>query len=254
MRESRIPWSVAVAVIGGLTLIACCIILSNTLVRIRSQDEIIRVTGSARKPIRSDFILWKGRISLNAPTMEQAYRELKTAMQKTQTYLLAQGIAPAEILVNAIQTETLYAPIKRDPKLPPENYENLLRPVVGYQLTQEIEVRSDKVDLVGEVSRRSTELISSGVPFESQPPEYIYTKLSDMKIAMLAEAAKDARARADQIALNAGCRVGEVRFARMGVLQITPIYSTAVSSEGINDTSSLDKAITAIVTMGFSIR
>ncbi|MBC7529263.1 MAG: SIMPL domain-containing protein, partial [Chthonomonadaceae bacterium] len=43
-------------------------------------------------------------------------------------------------------------------------------------------------------------------------------------------------------------------FARMGILQITPIYSTAVSGEGINDTSSLDKDITAIVTMGYAIR
>ena len=50
--------------------------------------------------------------------------------------------------------------------------------------------------------------------FESQPPQYVYTKLSDMKVTMLAEAAKDARSRADQIASKSGCSVGGVRFAR----------------------------------------
>ena len=75
-----------------------------------------------------------------------------------------------------------------------------------------------------------------------------------MKVTMLAEAARDARARAEQIAASSGCRVGEPRFARMGVLQITPIYSTEISGSGMNDTTSLDKDITAIVSMGFSIR
>ena len=108
--------------------------------------------------------------------------------------------------------------------------------------------------MVGDISRKATELISQGVPIESQAPQYIYTKLSDMKVTMLAEAAKDARSRADQIANNSGCHVGSVRFARMGVLQITPIYSTEFSGGGAYDTTSLDKEITAIVTMGFSIR
>ena len=71
---------------------------------------------------------------------------------------------------------------------------------------------------------------------------------------MQAEAAHDARARADQIASNSGCRVGEVRYARMSVPQITPLFSTNESDGGYDDTSSMDKKITAIVVAGFSIR
>ncbi len=39
----------------------------------------------------------------------------------------------------------------------------------------------------------------------------------------------------------------------MGVLQITPADSNEVSDSGMNDTSSLDKDITAVVNMGFAI-
>jgi hypothetical protein len=39
----------------------------------------------------------------------------------------------------------------------------------------------------------------------------------------------------------------------MSPLQITPIYDYSVSGDGINDLSSKEKAITAIVTLGFDL-
>jgi hypothetical protein len=39
----------------------------------------------------------------------------------------------------------------------------------------------------------------------------------------------------------------------MGVFQITPITSTDVSDWGINDTSSLEKKVMAVVTASFAI-
>jgi hypothetical protein len=70
---------------------------------------------------------------------------------------------------------------------------------------------------------------------------------------MLAEATKDAKERAKQIAENTGSSVGSVRSARMGVLQITPSDSNEVSGLGINDTSSLEKDITAVVNIEFEV-
>ncbi len=255
MHESKSFASIVVAAILAVALLGCCCILSSALIRVKIDKDMIRVTGSARKPIRSDLIIWHGRVSLRAPDLSRAYQDLKSGIDKARAYLIAHGITENELTVSAIETHTLYAKVKRLPnEQPQEDPADTFRQIEGYELTEDIEVRSPRVDLVGDVSRKSTELISQGVQFESQPPQYVYTRLSDMKVTMLAEAAKDARARADQIANNSGCQVGNVRFARMGVLQITPIYSTDVSSEGINDTSSLDKDITAIVTMGFSIR
>jgi hypothetical protein len=126
--------------------------------------------------------------------------------------------------------------------------------VVGYELSQNIEVRSHNVDLVDNLSRQSTELISQGVSFESQAPMYLYTKMSELKISMQAEAARDARNRARQIASNAGCRLGEVRFARMNVPSTTPLYAANEDDGGTDDTTALDKRITAIVVVGYGIR
>ena len=72
-------------------------------------------------------------------------------------------------------------------------------------------------------------------------------------VKILAEAAKDAKQRAEQIAEATGSRIGQVRSARMGVLQITPAFSNEVSDYGINDVSSLQKDITGVVTVEFEV-
>jgi hypothetical protein len=71
---------------------------------------------------------------------------------------------------------------------------------------------------------------------------------------MLSLATKDAMKRAEQIATNTNSKVGALRSARMGVFQITPLYSNEVADYGINDTSSLDKEITAVISCDFQIK
>jgi len=67
-------------------------------------------------------------------------------------------------------------------------------------------------------------------------------------------AATDAMRRAKKVADAAGARLGTIRGARMGVLQVTPRHSTQVSDWGINDNSSIEKQITAVVHASFAIR
>ena len=70
---------------------------------------------------------------------------------------------------------------------------------------------------------------------------------------MLAEATKDAKARAEAIANSTGDRIGPIRSAKTGVFQITPRYSTEVSDSGVYDTTSLEKDITAVVSVSFGV-
>ncbi|MDP2364374.1 MAG: SIMPL domain-containing protein, partial [Ignavibacteria bacterium] len=47
--------------------------------------------------------------------------------------------------------------------------------------------------------------------------------------------------------------LGPMRSARMGVLQITPKFSNAISDYGINDLSSIEKEIIGVVNASFEI-
>jgi len=84
---------------------------------------------------------------------------------------------------------------------------------------------------------KATELLNEGVEFTSGEPQYY----SDLKIEVLSVAFKDAKVRAEKIAENTGCRLGRLTSFYMGVFQITPLYSTAVSDLGMYDTTSIDK-------------
>ena len=247
------------SVVIAVGLISCCVVLSRAFVRVRTADEMIRVIGSARKPIRSDLIIWTGSVTRAAPTVAQAFKQLQSDIDKVTAYLIKSGILKSEISPMPIITKTLHAPL---PKSVPGSQEfgydqessSTYRKVVGFELSQGIEVRSSRVDMVDRISRQSTEMIGQGVSFQSNNPMYLYTKLSELKVTMQAEAAKDARARADQIAKSSGCRIGTLRFARMNVPSITPLYSAQESDGGVDDSTSIDKKITAIVVAGYSIR
>jgi hypothetical protein len=77
--------------------------------------------------------------------------------------------------------------------------------------------------------------------------------MAELKIEIQAEAAKDAMVRAQKIADATDRDLGPMRSARMGVLQITPKFSNAISDYGINDLSSIDKEIVGVVNASFQI-
>jgi uncharacterized protein len=99
----------------------------------------------------------------------------------------------------------------------------------------------------------ATELIDQNIQFESGAPEYFYKKRDELKLEMLAKATENAKSRAANMATATGNKIGFMRSARMGVFQITPITSTDVSDFGINDTSSLEKKVMAVVSVSFAI-
>lgn len=228
----------------AIGLVLSSIVLGWSYTRVKKGDEAVAVTGSARKRIKSDLVIWSAGISSQSSQLSDAYKQLSENIPRIKQYLVSKGIAENQMTVSAISSTTLHG---RD------NNGNETNEITGYSLRQQVEVRSNDVDRISQIARESTELINQGILLESSPPQYFYTKLGDLKIEMLGEAAKDAKTRAEQIAASTGNRIGTLRSARMGVMQITAADSTAVSDSGISDTSSIDKDITAVVNISFAV-
>lgn len=228
-----------------LATVASTVILSQGLLNMKKfSSELISVTGSAEKKILSDFTVWRSNFSQRNIDMKMAFQDLKNDLATVKDYLASKGITENEIIVSQVDTQVLY---KKDEK----GYDTNL--VEGYRLTQSIVVQSTDVAKVTEVSRQSTELIDKGIQFISDAPEYFYTKLAELKLDMLAEATRDAKKRAEQMAASSGGKIGTMRSAKMGVFQITPANSFEISDAGMNDTSSLEKRVTAVVRVDFAI-
>jgi len=228
----------------ALGLVAGAALLGNAVGRIRQGADQLEVTGSARRPIRSDFVVWRVRVGAQEAALPAAYQRLKAQSDRLSTYLRGRGIADSALTVQPVNVMPM-----------PELYDGReTGRTLGYRLAQTFEIRSADVDGVTRLSQEVTELINQGLELTPEQPEYLFTGLPRLRVEMLAEATADAKLRAAAIAAGVGGRLGGVRSVRVGVFQITPRFSTEVSDYGVNDTSSLEKDVTAVVRVTFSIR
>ncbi len=240
--ESRYPELVISAGILGLSLIICVILITGTWAMQRST---IAVTGAATKQLRSDLAVWNFSFVRRSGDRSEALAALKRDLQEVTSFLRAKGIPENEVTVMPANITTMY-------KVDQHGRET--NEVQGYFASQAVEVKSRDVDRVTAAFRSTGELLDKGVDLQAAPPQYFYTKLDSLKVEMLAAATENARRRAEQIAENGGSRIGPLRAAKMGVFQITPVNSNEVSDYGINDTTSLEKKITAVVNAEFYLK
>ena len=246
--DGRHLGSVLGAAFVALGLLGSSIVVARAGVqafRIRHAEQRVVVTGSATKRIKSDFVVWRATVKSQAPEMAQAYKKLASDVPALAAFVKARGIDPKEIKTSAASIQEIHP---RDR----EGHE-MMETTVAYVTEQGIEVSSPDIEKVEKVSREATDLIDRGIFVHSEPPLYIYTKLAELKIQMLAEASKDAHTRAEQIAVQSKSRLTSLLTARMGVMQINPAYSTEVSAEGNNDKTSLEKDVLAVVTATFGV-
>jgi hypothetical protein len=185
MSESGVPLpaKVVVSLRAGFVLalanVLCVSIIAWAFLRAKGEAKVINVTGSAKKRIESDLVVWKGKVLVNDKDLVNGYNALQSATEKTTAYLRKQGVPDAQVTVSAVVTSRNMA---RDAK------GNATDQVSSYDLTRTVTVTSGDVKAVAQVGAKATELIKEGVMLESDAPQYLYTKLADLKIEMLAEA------------------------------------------------------------------
>lgn len=223
-------------------LIISTLILSGTIEKVKlANRRIIRVKGYAERKITSDWAMWEGSFTVRQPDLVEAYNKLQDDLAKVLSYSEENGLAREDVALSSISTEIRY---KKNVSV---------REIDLYELTQSVEINSSNAALIDKISRESTRLIKEGVNFASDSPAYYCTKINDMKLEMLGEATRNAKARAQQILEGSGRKLGALRYASQGVFQITPEYSTKVSGYGMNDTSTIEKSIKAVISMEYFI-
>ena len=197
----------------GLVVLSAGLAFGSSAVRdglkARSGQEVITVTGSARRTITSDTVVWRASLTSTQPTPAEASRELAAWVGRVQSFLRGAGAA---------------------------------------------EVRSSRVKEITDIVQKSSALLNEGIPLTAQPPQYLYAQLAKIRPDLLAEASRDAKTRGQSLVAAAGGRIGRLQSVSAGVFQITAPNSTDTSGGGVYDTSTIDKDVTAVVNLTFSMR
>ena len=228
--------------LGGLALLAIAFVIGSFAIghgiRDKNRNDVISVTGSAKKRIVSDYIVWNLSVTSEQGSANAAAQELAGWSGKIRSFLTGAGITAGELSVEPISTET----VSRKGR------------VTSFRLTRSFEIRSPRVLAVTGVADHSSQLLGQGIPLQADAPQYVYTRLPTLRPQLLAQATRDARSRARVIVDATGSHLGKLRRVSVGVFQITSPNSTEVEDYGVYDTSTLQKDVTAVVNVTFALK
>lgn len=237
---------IIIALIVGFAFVLGCWFLSNTFLKKNQTDDTIQVTGLAEENFTSDLIVWSCAFSKQTMDLKESYKALKIDREKVIAYMKSKGVEENQLVFSSVSTYLDYEYISIQGGESRKEFR-------GYALSQTVRIESKDVEKIEKLSREVTELIDQGVELRSDSPQYFYTKLSALKIKMVANATKDARERAEKVASNAKAKLGRLKQADLGIFQITAQNSTEEYSwGGTYNTSSKEKTASITMKLSFS--
>ena len=232
---------VTFGLILGLSLIISTGLGVFAFYKIRSVDYI-STTGSAKKAVVSDKVKWTSSITrqVSVSTVKDGYAKMDIDLKEVKDFFTANEI-PAESL-------------SISPVFMNEIWDNNNQIEKKYNLVQNFEVQSSDVQKIDALAKNTNSLINKGVLFSTNSLEYYYSKLPAVRVELLANAVADAKARAEQLAIAGGKKIGVLKSASSGVVQVMAPNSVEVSDYGMYDTSKIEKEIMVTVKASFEIK
>lgn len=207
-----------------------------------SKDSIT-VTGSAYQVVKSDSGRLEIELNARKPDKQSAYNAVKTQLPVVMKYLNDKGITDIEVkAANGYNTYKYTA------------NGNMTNDIAYFNLSQLVVIKSEDVQKIKEISTDIQQLLDKGIDITVRSPQYFYSQLGDLKVKLLQDATTDAKDRATAMLKATHNKPGKIQSVRMGVFQITPVDSTNVSDMGINDTTTIDKKVTAVANVVFRIK
>ncbi len=226
----------------GVAVVLTAKIFADTIYARSHIRDTISVTGSARKPISSDLVRWSVSVGTDGAKAAPAARSLRGQAALVRAYLEREGIPAATISPSVVTSEKQVEELRHH------------RRKISYRVSQQLDVSTRKIDVVEGAATGLGRLLERGIGVSAGSLEYVSTELTDAKLDALAAATEDARRRAEILVKGLGGKLGSMRSTSLGVYQITPRDSTDVSDYGINDTSSREKDVNAVVTATFAVK
>lgn len=227
----------------GVAILLTGLVATVGFYKVKALSNTISVTGSAERLITSDVVKWS--LQINRTTglsdLPEGNIAVQADLKALRTFLKSASVKDEWVTVTPVSVSTNF------------DYSRGGAPS-GYSLTQSVVIETGDIAAIQKASEAAGELINKGSLVSTTSVEYFYSKLADLKQDILADAMKDAKARAEKMVVSGGGSIGALREASMGVLQVTAKNSVEISDYGSYDTSSVDKKVTGVVRASFGIQ
>jgi hypothetical protein len=226
--------------IGMIILSAAFIVGSLSIasgIRNRNQPQAnqITITGSAEQAVTSNTFQWMASFSSTQSTTSAALAQLNGWTTKIRNALIAAGALGDEISFGTANVQ----PNTQD-----------TGQVTSFTMSQTVTVQSSRLSAMPRVLSVSNLLLANNVPFIAQQPQYTFNGLKKLRPALTAEAAANARQRA-QAALGKQVKLGKPISIKVGQVSVDAPGSVNYGSGDFN-TSSIPKVVSVVVYATYS--
>jgi hypothetical protein len=239
--ERRLPELLIGLVALAIAAVVTGFVVADAIREVKKRRDTITVTGSAREPIRADLATWRISVRAQAADGAAAARRLRRDVAQARSFLRGGGFTGTAVREPPLTT----ADVTR--RVGPRRF------VPEYRLTQRFDVSTRDVARLERVAAGVSALLARGVAVSVGSISYVSTRLTEARFRALEAATKNARDRAERLVEGLGSDLGPVRSATVGVFQIVPRNSTEISDYGVNDTTSPEKDVIAVVTVTFAV-
>jgi len=185
--------------------------------RFKSDIRTVTVKGLVEKEVKADQAVWVLRFRRAGEDIRNIHEKISADRETALAFLRKQGFKDTEISLQPSRTVD---------KLANEYGQNQTNERFRYIVTSSLLVATTNVDLVTKALGATEELLKSGVLLDGQAgegtanPRYVVTTFNALRPQLLADATKNARLTAQQFASDSGARVGRIRSANQGSIQI----------------------------------
>ena len=186
----------------------------------RRAERYVSVKGLAERDVKADLAVWTLSFTATGADISAVSTASEHDRDLVAAFIAKSGFSDREIVPLTTRVDDQFALATL---AGPPNVEASRR----YVITAGFEIRTTKIDAVREASQMTGDLIRQGVVLDGRQteggaanPVYLFTRLGDIRPAMLAQATKSARALAQQFATDSNSHLGAIRRASEGVFQV----------------------------------
>jgi len=188
----------------AIGMVAGGYLLGDGLLRAKEADRTVTVRGLAERDVDANLATWTISYSAQGNDLAAVRADVDEDTRAIQAFFADLGFPP-EALTPAGVNVSQYL----------DRGENRVT------VSQQLLFRTTDIARAEKAVEKQFELVRRGVSIaDGSGMTYHFTKLNDIKPAMVAAATKDARAAAEQFAKDSGTQVGSIKSATQGYFSI----------------------------------
>ncbi len=226
--------------------------VGRAITRFKKEDRSISVKGFSEKEVKSNMAVWTIKIRITTNDLTEGSKEIEDLKNKVIQFLLKNQITSDELVQKELNVNDKLA----------QDYGNDNVFKYRYIIENVMQVRSTNVDNIQKISRMTDELLKAGVVVSSNQEynpsvKYMYTKLNEIKTAMLSEATLNAKGAALEFAKNNEVSLGKLKRANQGLFTISDRDDAMVSQSDANgyelNVNDVFKRVRVVINVEYSI-